>query len=235
MGSRVDLTRERTRHWQRLEKLLEDALIKVSSVASKLDTRSVRDMLEALIAGDRDPRRLAELARGRMKTKRGALVEALSGRFDEHHADIARMLLDQIDGLSAAIEKLTIRAELLLQTLLAAQPTGGAVHAPGSGDLRPAPTEVLAEATTEASVPADGTLAHRGGGNGLSASQRLDEIAGIGPLAAQVIIAEIGLDMSCFPTAGHLVSWAKLALRSWPGNLRLGLCGAPERGQSAAP
>ena len=70
---RVDLTRERTRHWQRLEKLLEDALIKVSSVASKLDTRSVRDMLEALIAGDRDPRRLAELARGRMKTKRGAL------------------------------------------------------------------------------------------------------------------------------------------------------------------
>ena len=63
---RVDLTRERTRHWQRLEKLLEDALIKVSSVASKLDTRSVRDMLEALIAGDRDPRRLAELARGEL-------------------------------------------------------------------------------------------------------------------------------------------------------------------------
>ena len=219
---RVDLTRERTRHWQRLEKLLEDALIKVSSVASKLDTRSVRDMLEALIAGDRDPRRLAELARGRMKTKRGALVEALSGQFDEHHADIARMLLDQIDGLSAAIEKLTIRAELLLQTLLAAQPgaqpAGGAVHAPGSGDLRPAPTEVPtevpAEATTEASVPADGTLAHRGGGNGLSASQRLDEIAGIGPLAAQVIIAEIGLDMSRFPTAGHLVSWAKLCPRT---------------------
>jgi transposase len=140
---RVDLTRERTRHWQRLEKLLEDALIKVSSVASKLDTRSVRDMLEALIAGDRDPRRLAELARGRMKTKRGALVEALSGRFDEHHAEIARILLDQIDGLSAAIDQLTTRAELLLQTLLAAQPgaqpAGGAVHAPGSGDLRPAP------------------------------------------------------------------------------------------------
>ena len=112
---RVDLTRERTRHWQRLEKLLEDALIKVSSVASKLDTRSVRDMLEALIAGERDPRRLAELARGRMKTKRAALVEALNGRFDGHHAEIARMLLDQIDGLSAAIDQLTTRAELLLQ------------------------------------------------------------------------------------------------------------------------
>jgi len=218
---RVDLTRERTRHWQRLEKLLEDALIKVSSVASKLDTRSVRDMLEALIAGDRDPRRLAELARGRMKTKRAALVEALSGRFDGHHAEIARMLLDQIDGLSAAIEKLTTRAELLLQTLLAAragdQPAGGAVPAPSSGDPCQAPTkartEARTEAPTEASVPANGPLAHRGG-NGLSASQRLDEIAGIGPLAAQVVIAEIGLEMSRFPTAGHLVSWAKLCPRT---------------------
>ena len=202
---RVDLTRERTRHWQRLEKLLEDALIKVSSVASKLDTRSVRDMLEALIAGDRDPRRLAELARGRMKSKRAALVEALSGRFDEHHAEIARMLLDQIDGLSAAIEELTTRAELLLQTLLAAgdQRAGGAVRAPDAG----------AEAPTAATVPADGTLAHHGG-NGLSSAQRLDEVAGIGPLAAQVIIAEIGLDMSRFPTAGHLVSWAKLCPRT---------------------
>jgi len=64
---RVDLTRERARYWQRLEKLLEDALIKVSSVASKMDTLSVRDMIEALIAGERDPRRLADLARRRMK------------------------------------------------------------------------------------------------------------------------------------------------------------------------
>ena len=66
---RVDLTRERSRYWQRLEKLLEDALIKVSAVASTLDTLSVRDMLEALIAGERDPRRLAGLARGRMRPK----------------------------------------------------------------------------------------------------------------------------------------------------------------------
>ena len=236
---RVDLTRERTRHWQRLEKLLEDALIKVSSVASKLDTRSVRDMLEALIAGDRDPRRLAELARGRMKTKRAALVEALSGRFDEHHAEIARMLLDQIDGLSATIDQLTTRAELLLQTLLAARAgdprTGGAgsaVHAQGSCDPRPAPTratEVPVEAPTEACVPADGTPAHRGG-NRLSAAQRLDEIAGIGPLAAQVIIAEIGLDMSRFPTAGHLVSWAKLCPRTiQSGTTRRGGAAGPGR------
>ena len=72
---RDDLTRERTRYWQRLEKLLEDALIKVSAVASTLDTLSARDMIEALIAGERDPRRLADLARGRMKTKRSALIK----------------------------------------------------------------------------------------------------------------------------------------------------------------
>jgi transposase len=73
---RTDLTRERTRHWQRLEKLLEDALLKVSAVASTLDTLSVRDMLEALIAGERDPKVLAGLARGRMKAKRAALSPA---------------------------------------------------------------------------------------------------------------------------------------------------------------
>ena len=90
---RVDLTRERTRYWQRLEKLLEDALIKLSAVASTLDTLSTRDMIEALIAGERDPRRLAELARGKMKAKRSELIAALDGRFDEHHGELARMLL----------------------------------------------------------------------------------------------------------------------------------------------
>ena len=89
---RVDLTRERARYWQRLEKLLEDALIKLSSVASTLDTLSARDMIEALIGGERDPRRLADLARGRMKTNASALIKALDGRFDDHHAELARML-----------------------------------------------------------------------------------------------------------------------------------------------
>ena len=112
---RVDLTRERTRYWQRLEKLLEDALIKLSSVASTLDTLSARDMIEALIAGERDPRRLADLARGRMKAKRSALIKALDGRFDDHHAELARMLLDQIDTLSAQIATLTTRIDHLLE------------------------------------------------------------------------------------------------------------------------
>jgi transposase len=71
---RADLTRERTLHWQRLEKLLEDALIKVTSVAPRIGTMPVRDMIEAMIGGQRDPVRLASLARGRMKAKHNALV-----------------------------------------------------------------------------------------------------------------------------------------------------------------
>jgi transposase len=202
---RVDLTQERTRHWQRLEKLLEDALIKVSSVASTLDTLSVRDMLEALIAGERDPKRLAELARGKMKTKRAALIEALTGQFDDHHAELARMLLDQIDTLSAQIDTLTTRAEQLLAAMPAAQPTSRhgdpGSNAPAGGD----PTGI--------DIPSEDTLAQRAR-DGLTAWERLDEVPGISALGAQIIIAEIGLDMARFPTAGHLVSWAKLCPRT---------------------
>jgi transposase len=117
---RLDLTRDRSRHAQRVEKLLED-LIKVPAVASKLDTLSVRDMLEALIAGERDPQALARLARGRMKAKHAALAEALTGRFDDHHAELARMLLDQIDQLSAQIVTLTARIGQLIAGIPSAQ------------------------------------------------------------------------------------------------------------------
>jgi transposase len=183
---RTDLTRERTRYWSRLEKLLEDALIKVSSVASSLDTKSVRDMLEALIAGERDPQVLAGLARRKMKAKRAALVQALTGRFDDHHGELARMLLDQIDALTAQIGRLTGRIDELIAAIPAAQ-----------------------------GVDADGTTGpHAGTGPGapvLPAVARLDEVTGIGAEAAQVLIAEVGLNMGVFPTPGHLVSWAKLS------------------------
>ncbi len=86
-------------------------------VASKLETKSVRDMLEALIGGERDLQVLAGLARGRMQVKRAALIEALTGRFDDHHAELARMLLDQIDALSAQISKLTARIGELITAL----------------------------------------------------------------------------------------------------------------------
>jgi len=192
---RTDLTRERTRHWQRLEKLLEDALIKVTTVASRIDTMSVRDMVEALIAGQRDPHQLADLARGRMKAKRAALIEALSGRFDDHHGELAAILLAQIDGLSAQIDTLTTRIEALITMIPAAQ----GVDADGS-------TGPDAGQGTHAPV--------------LPAIGRLQEIPGISRHAAQVIIAETGLDMTRFPTAGHLVSWARLCPRTLQSGAR---------------
>ena len=187
-GMRVDLTRERTRYWQRLEKLLEDSLIKVSAVASTLDTKSVRDMLEALIAGERDPKVLAGLARGRMKAKRAALIEALTGRFDDHHAELTRMLLDQIDQLTKQI---------------------GRLH-PYRGLIAAIPAAQGADA--------DGTTGPRAGrGSDAAVLPAIDRWtrspASVGR-APQAIIAEIGLDMGRLPTAGHLVSWAKLCPRT---------------------
>ena len=196
---RSDLTQERSRHVQRLEKLLEDALIKLSTVATDIVGVSGRAMLEALIVGQRDPKVLAELAKGRMRGKRAALVQALTGRFDDHHAELARMLLDQIDALGVQIDRLTSRIEGLIGAIPAAQPPqdqSGLSHGRGGGG-----------ATDEgAHTQAAQVL--------LPTPDRLDEVPGIGSKAAQVIIAEIGLDMGQFPTPAHLVSWAKLSPRT---------------------
>jgi transposase len=214
---RVDLTRERTRYWQRLEKLLEDALIKLSAVASTLDTLSTRDMIEALIVGERDPRRLAELARGKMKAKRSELIAALDGRFDEQHGELARMLLSQVDVLSTQIDTLSVRIEEQLAVL----PDDAGVFdypddngdscsaGPGTGlDADPDPTTSTGDANAIRVDPA--TVAECV----LSTVERLDEIPGIGAHNAQAILAEIGLDMSRFPTPEHLLSWAKLCPRT---------------------
>jgi transposase len=190
---RADLTHDRSRQVQRLEKLLEDALIKLSAVATDIMGVSGRAMIEALIAGQRDPKTLANLARGKMKTKHSALVAALDGRFDDHHAELARMLLDQIDALTTQIEALSTRIDELLAALPDAQPVDSHPGGPTSG---PGPS-----IDTVSDAP-------------LGAVDRLDEIPGIGPHTAQVILAEIGLDMSRFPTPAHLVSWAKLCPRT---------------------
>jgi transposase len=181
---RAELVAERTRHKQRVEKLLEDALIKISTVAADIFGRSGRAMLEALIAGERDPEVLADLALGRMRKKTPALREALTGRFDAHHAELARMLLDQIDALDADIDKLTTRVDQLVAEI-------PSTHA-----------------------DADADTGEVGGGGGMGVLERLDEIPGVGLRAAQVIVAEIGLDMTQFPTADHLVSWVRLAPRT---------------------
>lgn len=178
---RSDLTEERSRHKQRMEKLLEDALIKISTVATDIFGVSGRAMIDALIAGERNPHVLANMAKGRMRPKNKALIEALTGRFDDHHGELAQLLLRQVDVLTTDIDTLTRSIEKLIASI------------PGG-------------------TPLD-TLDPDGPGL-LSPVARLDEIAGIGPHTAQVIIAEIGLDMTQFPTPAHLVSWAKLAPRT---------------------
>ncbi|SCL24756.1 IS110 family transposase [Micromonospora inyonensis] len=117
---RHDLVADRTRYKLRLDKLLEDALIKLSTVATNFLGLSGRAMIDALVAGERDPHRLAELALGKLRVKRPALVEALTGRFDDHHATIAAVLLQQIDALDAEIDKLTVKIDQLIVALPAA-------------------------------------------------------------------------------------------------------------------
>jgi transposase len=183
--ARTRLVQERTRCYQRLEKLLESALVKLSSVASKLTTESAKDMIKAMIAGQRDPRVLAALARTRMKARHDDLVEALDGMFDDHHGELARMLLDQIAFLDQRATQLTAR----ITAAVAAMPAAWGVD--GDGTTGP-----------DAGTGPDAAV--------LPAVQRLAEIPGISPGLARAIIAETGLDMSRFPTAAHLVSWAGL-------------------------
>ena len=165
------------------------ALIKLSTVATDIMGVSGRAMIEALIAGERDPQMLAGLARGRMKVKHAALVQALTGRFGGHHGELARMLLDSYDALTAQIGKLTSRIEELIAAIPEARGVdAGGTTGPGAGE------------GPDAAVR--------------SAIARLDEIPGVGRHTAQVILAETGLDMARFPTAAHLASWAKLCPRT---------------------
>ncbi len=103
--ARATSARERTREIQRLEKLLEDAGLKLSSVATQITGVSCRAMLAALIAGERDPAILADLAKGRLRNKTAALTEALEGRFTSRHAFMTRERLDRIDAIEASITR----------------------------------------------------------------------------------------------------------------------------------
>jgi transposase len=183
--ARTRLVQERTRCWQRLEKLLEGALVKLSSVASTLTTLSAQDMIQAMIAGERDPQVLAGLARARMRTRRAELADALDGMFDDHHGDLAGMLLDQIAFLDERITRLSARAAALAAEI----PQAWGINPDGS-------TGPSAGTTPDAPV--------------LNAVARLAQIPGLSQDLARAIIAETGLDMTRFPTAAHLVSWAGL-------------------------
>jgi transposase len=162
---RRKLTETRTSELQRLAKVCEDAGIKIDSVASSLTTVSARHMIEALIAGERDERVLADLARGSMRKKIPDLSMALAGRFKAHHATLARMHLEHIDQLAGMIARLDTEIE--------------AMTSPFCAQL-----------------------------------ELLRTIPGIDTRTAQIIISEIGVDMTRFPTSAHLASWAGLC----PGN-----------------
>jgi transposase len=159
---RIDLVGVRTAEKQRVEKLLEDAQIKLNVVASDIFGVSGREMMAALIGGQTNPKALAELARGRLRAKIRALEEAFTGHFTDHHRLLLAKMLTRIDALDTDIAEL--------------------------------------EATIEEMV-APFALA----------VDKLDEIPGVGAKAAHVILAEIGVDMSRFPTPAHLASWARFA------------------------
>ncbi len=159
---RSDLVEARTAEKQRVEKLLEDAQIKLSVVASDVFGVSGRAMLAALIGGQRDPKVLAGLARSRLRGKLVELEEAFTGYFTDHHARLLTKMLTRIDGLSADIAELDAMIEEMVAPFAAAV-------------------------------------------------TKLDEVPGVGRVAASIILAEIGPDMSRFPTPAHLCAWARFA------------------------
>jgi transposase len=162
---RSTLIAERSRTANRLQKVLEDANIKLASVTTDVLGMSGRDMLGAILAGEADSLVLAQLARGRLREKHEELVRALAGRVRIHHRFLIAEHLGHIDYLDEAIERVSTQIE---------------------EQLRPFEEELA----------------------------RLDTIPGISRRAAEVLLAEIGPDMSRFPTAGHLASWAGMC----PGN-----------------
>jgi transposase len=165
LRTRKQLVRERSSHVQRLQKTLEDANIKLDSAISNIIGLSGRAMIEALIAGESDPERLAELAHRRIKAPPEVLREALRGRVTRHHRFLLRLHLQQIDALDALITEIDREVDAQVEPFRAAV-------------------------------------------------QLLTTIPGIDELSACVILAEIGRDMSRFPTAAHLISWAGLCPRS---------------------
>ena len=172
MRTRKQLVREQTRHVQRIEKTLEEANIKLGTVLSDLMGASGRRMIEAMIAGECDPHRLAGLAERTIKASHKALYDALHGRLREQHHFLLQLHLQQWDAIDAAIRRIDQRVAEQIERMDAE-----------AADGQPPFRELI---------------------------PRLCAIPGVSFLSATAILAEIGRDMSRFPTAGHLIAWAGL-------------------------
>ena len=172
MRTRKQLVREQTRHVQRIQKTLEEANIKLDSVISDIMGVSGRRMIEAMIAGVRNPQRLAELANRGIKASPKELYDALHGRLTEHHRFLLKLHLAQWDGLDALIQQIDQEVDGRIERM------------DKEGEDGQAPFRALI--------------------------LLLSSIPGVSVLSATTILAEIGRDMSRFPTAGHLVAWAGL-------------------------
>jgi len=190
---RTRLVQERVRVVNRVQKLLEGANIKLSSVASDIMGVSGRAMLAEIVDGSTDAAALADLARGRMRSKIPALKQALTGRVGDHHRFLLAKQLAHIDFLDEQIADLETAIERQIETL---PPLAGAPEAPTDAGATPA------------GEPDDEPLTWT------KAMVLLCSIPGVDFHTAAVILAEIGIDMNQFPTAGHLAAWAGVA----PGN-----------------
>jgi transposase len=191
--TRARLAQDQARHQARVEKILEDALLKISVVISDLFGASGRRFLDALVAGERSPAALAALGDKRLRATRAELAEALTGRFRDIHAFEISVHLRLIDAICAEItaldEQIGQQLALVPGTAPACAACGlaGGGHAPGCEDQ-------------------DVAL--------LPLAERLDEVTGVGVVNGRAIIAELGTDPSQFPTPGHAAGWARLTPRS---------------------
>ena len=188
---RTTVVRERGRVVNRVEKLLESTSIKLSSVVTDVMGVSAKAMLRELAAGVTEPQALAELAKGRLRNKLQALEAALTGTVDEHHRFLLAQQLGHIDFLDEQIEVLNQQISQHLEQM-----------------TRPPADDGSGASESETGEPLSWS----------AAVELLDTIPGVDRRTAEVILAEIGLDMSQFPTADDLASWAGFA----PGNHQSG-------------
>src|SRR5579871_1509374 len=203
---RANLVGERADVINRLQKVLEGANIKLASVVTDVTGVSARAMLSAMLSGQTDPQSLVELAYGRMRQKRAALEQALTGFVREHHRFLLRTHLTHMDFLEEQIEQFNQQIAQQIQ-----QMSSSSGPPPAEPTTDPLPSEGVAKLPEVAASEGDSALAPA---SYTRALQLLNPVPGLGERVLQAILAEIGTDMRRFPSEAHLSSWAGVS----PGN-----------------